>query len=105
MSPVVFRRQADVLLVANKDINLKFYKGKTLGIVGESAAAKAHSCGCWYLWNSVRGGDPVSWKGYYKTERRGAASEPSAYSDGVPGPDVCLQSENEDPWILSASLF
>ena len=28
-------------LVANDDINLKFYKGKTLGLVGESGCGKS----------------------------------------------------------------
>ena len=29
-------------LVANDDINLKFYKGKTLGLVGESGLSLIH---------------------------------------------------------------
>ena len=31
-------------LVANNDINLKFYKGKTLGLVGESGCGKSALC-------------------------------------------------------------
>lgn len=34
-------------LTANDDINLKFYRGRTLGLVGESGCGKAHLCVSW----------------------------------------------------------
>ncbi|SFB28354.1 oligopeptide/dipeptide ABC transporter, ATP-binding protein, C-terminal domain-containing protein [Acetitomaculum ruminis DSM 5522] len=36
-----FQVAKDVYLTANNDINLKFYKGKTLGLVGESGCGKS----------------------------------------------------------------
>ena len=40
-------------LVANDDINLKFYKGKTLGLVVESGCGNSTSCGSWCLWTPL----------------------------------------------------
>ena len=70
-------------LIANDDISLKFYKGQTLGIVGESGCGKST-----FMRMMVQLEKPTSGeiffqgKRYYKDEGRRAKSEPQKCSDG-----------------------
>ena len=55
-------------LVANDDINLKFYKGKTLGLVGESGCGKSTFMRFLVSLDTPSEGDPLPRQGYYQTE-------------------------------------
>ena len=80
-----FRTTDGRTLLANNDVNLKFYKGETLGLVGESGCGKST-----FMKFPFRGRDSVPWKGYQKIKGRKTASEPPEYSDGFSGSDRIL---------------
>lgn len=84
-------------LVANDDINLKFYKGKTLGLVGESGCGKSTFMRFLVSLDTPSEGEILYRQGYYQTEGGRTASEPSEYPDGISGSDLFFQPENEDP--------
>ena len=60
-------------LIANDDVSLKFYKGQTLGIVGESGCGTA---------NFRR--NPFQGKRYYKDERGRTSEKQKKCTDGLP---------------------
>ena len=64
-------------LIANDDISLKFYKGQTLGIVGESG------CGKSTFMRMIRK-DFFQRKRYHKDEGRRITSKPQKRADGLP---------------------
>ena len=43
-------------LVANRDISLNMYRGRTLGIVGKAAVERAPLCVWWPLWRNLTRG-------------------------------------------------
>ena len=60
------------VLVANNDVSLKFYKGETLGVVGESGCGKSTFMKFLVsLDNSSEGRDFISGKGHYEIKGRG----------------------------------
>ena len=74
------------VLTACNDVNLKFYKGKTLGLIGESWLRKIYiHASCGPAGYPYRGRDSLQGKGPDKNERGGTAPDPSAYPDGLPG--------------------
>lgn len=86
-----FRTTDGRTLLANNDVNLKFYKGETLGLVGESGCGKSTFMKFLVSLDiPSEGGDPVPWKRYHKIKGRKTASEPPEYSDGFSGSDRIL---------------
>ena len=66
-------------LIANDDISLKFYKGQTLGIVGESGCGKST-----FMRMMVQLEKPTSGKIFHKDEGRRITSKPQKCADGLP---------------------
>ena len=71
-------------LLANDDINLKMYKGETLGLVGESG------CGKSTFMRFLVSLDKPSRHRYYKVTWRGTSSESPEYTDGISGSYVII---------------
>ena len=86
------------LLTACNDVNLKFYKGKTLGIVGESGCGKSTFMRFLVGLDTPSEGE-IWFRGMDITKLKGRAAwgKPPACADGLPGPLHLLQPQDEDP--------
>lgn len=71
-------------LIANDDISLKFYKGQTLGIVGESGCGKSTFMRMMVQLEKPTSGKIFQRKRYYKDEGRRITSKPQKRADGLP---------------------
>ena len=85
-------------LLANNDFNLKFFKGKTLGLVGESGCGKSTFMRFLVSLDRPSQGEILHREqDITKLKGGGAAKKPPEYPDGISGPQRFLQPENENP--------
>ena len=68
-------------LIANDDVSLKFYKGQTLGIVGESGCGKSTFM---RMMVQLERRNPFQGKRYYKDERGRTSEKQKKCTDGLP---------------------
>ena len=72
-------------LIANDDVSLKFYKGQTLGIVGESGCGKSTFMRMMVQLEQPTSGEILfKGKGYYKGERGRTSEKQKKCTDGLP---------------------
>lgn len=73
-------------LTACNDVNLNVYKGKTMGIVGESGCGKSTFVRMVISLDKPTSGEILySWKKSLQSFQERNLAEPSEYADGIPG--------------------